>query len=115
MNLLEDRVSDFFLELKRIKFLAPKVNRGIQFVFVINGELTVEMNSRFYNIEKKDTIKIIHQHAEEAPLEEQKALWNQESLTMLIIFLEFTSFQPIQQVMLDTTVVIRLPEDHFLN
>lgn len=80
MNLLEDRVSDFFLELKRIEFLAPKVNRGIQFVFVINGELTVEANSRFYKIEEKDTIKIIHQHAEEAPQEEKKALWNQEPL-----------------------------------
>jgi amidohydrolase len=27
----------------------------------------VETNSRFYKIEEKDTIKIIHQHAEEAP------------------------------------------------
>lgn len=53
---MEEHGLDFFLELKRIDFLAPKVNRGIQFVFVLNGELTIETNSRFYTLKEKDLL-----------------------------------------------------------
>ncbi|MFZ7943267.1 helix-turn-helix domain-containing protein [Neobacillus sp. 19] len=51
-----DPGEDFLIELKRIEFLAPKVNRGIQFIFVINGDLTVETNSRFYSLGENDLL-----------------------------------------------------------
>jgi beta-xylosidase/AraC-like DNA-binding protein len=53
---LADQESDFLLELKRIEFLAPKVNRGIQFVFVIYGELTIETDSRYYLMAENDLL-----------------------------------------------------------
>ncbi|QCJ42684.1 helix-turn-helix domain-containing protein [Bacillus sp. S3] len=51
-----DPGEDFLIELKRIEFLAPKVNRGIQFIFLINGDLTVETNSRFYSLGENDLL-----------------------------------------------------------
>ncbi|ETI69621.1 helix-turn-helix domain-containing protein [Neobacillus vireti] len=56
VNGLEDQGLDFFLELKRIEYGAPKVNRGVQIVFVINGVLTVETNSRFYSLAENDLL-----------------------------------------------------------
>jgi beta-xylosidase/AraC-like DNA-binding protein len=53
---LANQESDFLLELKRIEFLSPKVNRGILFLFVIDGSLTVETNSRFYSLEENDVL-----------------------------------------------------------
>jgi len=55
---LADQKSDFLLELKRIEFLAPKVNRGVQFVFVIDGELTVETDSGFYVVAENDLLTL---------------------------------------------------------
>lgn len=55
---LANRESDFLLELKRIEYLAPKVNRGVTFLFVIDGNLTVETNSRFYSLEEHDLLTL---------------------------------------------------------
>ncbi|MED1472515.1 helix-turn-helix domain-containing protein [Bacillus salipaludis] len=48
--------SDYLLELKRIELLAPKVNRGLQFLFVLSGELTVETHSRFFPLKENDLL-----------------------------------------------------------
>ncbi|WP_235749601.1 helix-turn-helix domain-containing protein [Neobacillus bataviensis] len=56
MNGLKDQGLDFFLELNRIEYVAPKVNRGIQIVFVINDVLTVETNRRFYSLGENDLL-----------------------------------------------------------
>ncbi len=56
MKKLANQESDFLLELKRIEFLAPKVNRGILILFIINGKLEVETNSRYYSLEENDLL-----------------------------------------------------------
>lgn len=58
VKVMATQESDFLLELKRIAFLAPKVNRGIQFLMVITGELTVETNSRFYSLRENDLLTL---------------------------------------------------------
>lgn len=53
---MANKESDFQLELKSIKLLAPKINRGILILFVINGNLEVETNSRYYSLEENDLL-----------------------------------------------------------
>ncbi|WP_077325095.1 helix-turn-helix domain-containing protein [Virgibacillus siamensis] len=51
-------LNDFSISLQEIKSLSPRVNQGIQLIMVISGELTVEMNSRYYALEEKDLLVI---------------------------------------------------------
>ncbi len=51
-------VNEFSISLQEIKSLSPRVNQGIQFIMVISGELTVETNSHYYELEKKDLLVI---------------------------------------------------------
>ncbi|WP_246050097.1 helix-turn-helix transcriptional regulator [Aquibacillus sediminis] len=52
------QMNDFTISLQEIKFLAPKLNRGLQLVMVIAGEIVVETNSHYYSLEEKDLLII---------------------------------------------------------
>lgn len=58
MTGLNDPLSDFQLSFQHIDLLVPRVNKGIQFILVINGELKIETSSRFYHLEEKDLLVI---------------------------------------------------------
>ncbi|RHW35013.1 helix-turn-helix domain-containing protein [Lysinibacillus yapensis] len=49
---------DFQISLKEIEFLSPRVNQGLEFVFVIDGEITIEIDSRFYVLKEQDLLLI---------------------------------------------------------
>ena len=49
------RFSNFFEE---IQFLSPRINHGLQFIFVINGELTIEIDSRYFVLKELDLLLI---------------------------------------------------------
>lgn len=55
---MNDSHTDFQISLQNIEFLAPRVNKGIKIILVINGELKIETNSRFYHLEEKDLLVI---------------------------------------------------------
>jgi len=55
---MNHHLSDFMINLQQIELLAPKMNQGISIIFVIHGELTVETNSRFYQLKEKDILVI---------------------------------------------------------
>ncbi|MBB6445457.1 helix-turn-helix domain-containing protein [Bacillus benzoevorans] len=55
---MNDPLSDFQISFQQIELLVPKINKGIQFILVISGELTVETSSRFYHMEEKDLLVI---------------------------------------------------------
>lgn len=50
--------TDFDITLKEIKYLSPRVSYGIEIIFVINGEITVETDSRIYVLKEKDVLVI---------------------------------------------------------
>ncbi|MDF2789742.1 MAG: helix-turn-helix protein, partial [Neobacillus sp.] len=58
MNGLNDPLSDFQLSFQHIDLLIPRVNKGLQFILVIDGELKIETSSRFYHLEEKDLLVI---------------------------------------------------------
>ena len=37
---MDEPLNDFQISLKEIEFLSPKVNQGLELIFVINGEIT---------------------------------------------------------------------------
>ena len=39
-----------------MRFIAPKINQGLEFILVLSGELIVETNSRFYRLKEKDLL-----------------------------------------------------------
>ncbi|MCM3124992.1 MULTISPECIES: helix-turn-helix domain-containing protein [unclassified Mesobacillus] len=51
-------LTDFQISLKKIQFLSPKVNQGLKFIFVIDGELMVEIDSRYYVLKEQDLLVI---------------------------------------------------------
>lgn len=51
-------LTDFQISLKKIQFLSPKVNQGLKFIFVIDGELMVEIESRYYVLNEQDLLVI---------------------------------------------------------
>lgn len=55
---MDNQLTDFSINLQQIEFLAPKMNPGIGVIFVIQGDLTVETNSRFYQLKEKDVLVI---------------------------------------------------------
>lgn len=55
---MDEPVTDFQISLKKIQFLSPRVNQGLTFIFVIDGELTVEIDSRFYVLKEQDLLLI---------------------------------------------------------
>lgn len=55
---MDNQLTDFSINLQQIEFLAPKMNQGIGVIFVIQGDLTVETNSRFYQLKEKDVLVI---------------------------------------------------------
>lgn len=58
MTGLDNPLSDFQLSFQQIDVLVPRVNKGIQFILVISGELKIETASRFYHLEEKDLLVI---------------------------------------------------------
>ncbi|AST90596.1 beta-xylosidase [Sutcliffiella cohnii] len=50
--------TDYSISLQEFQLLNPKLNQGLQIMMLINGELTVETNSRFYTLEEKDLLVI---------------------------------------------------------
>ncbi|CAM3863878.1 AraC family transcriptional regulator [Cytobacillus oceanisediminis] len=55
---MDEPLTDFQISLKKIQFLSPRVNQGLQFIFVIDGELTIEIDSRFYVLKEQDLLLI---------------------------------------------------------
>ncbi|MGJ9459902.1 helix-turn-helix domain-containing protein [Oceanobacillus sp. CF4.6] len=55
---MDEHITDFTINLQQIKILAPRLNKGIQIILVIHGELTVETNSRFYPLKERDVLVI---------------------------------------------------------
>ena len=54
-------MSDFEISLKNIKFLSPKVNEGLKFIFIVNGKITIEIDSRYYELNERDVL-VINRH-----------------------------------------------------
>ena len=50
------RMTDFEIGLNKIQYLSTRVNEGLLFILVINGELTVETDERYYQLEEKDLL-----------------------------------------------------------
>lgn len=55
---MAQELTDFTIKLQNIKSLAPKMNQGLVIIFVIDGELTVETNDRYYQLTEKDLLVI---------------------------------------------------------
>lgn len=55
---MEKQLMSFNVTLKEIQYLSPKVNQGLEFIFVVNGEITVETDSRFYTLKELDLLLI---------------------------------------------------------
>jgi AraC-like DNA-binding protein len=53
-NLLEN----FEVALKDIQYLSPKVNQGITLILVIDGEIEIETDQRFYKLQEQDLLLI---------------------------------------------------------
>ncbi|MGG3470221.1 hypothetical protein ABES02_22385 [Neobacillus pocheonensis] len=53
-----DPLSDFQISFQHIALLVPRVNKGIQFILVISGELKIETSNRFYHLKEKDLLVI---------------------------------------------------------
>lgn len=54
------QANDFHIRLQQIETLSPKLNQGVQIILVLNGNLTVETNSRYYHMEEEDLLVINH-------------------------------------------------------
>lgn len=48
-----NQANDFHIRLQQIETLSPKLNQGVQIILVVNSNLTVETNSRYYHMERK--------------------------------------------------------------
>ncbi|WP_428911666.1 helix-turn-helix domain-containing protein [Niallia sp. Krafla_26] len=55
---MDQPLTEFQISLKNIQFLSPRMNQGLQFIFVINGELTVETDRRFFVLKEQDLLLI---------------------------------------------------------
>jgi beta-xylosidase/AraC-like DNA-binding protein len=55
---LNDPLSDFQISFQHIELLVPRINKGIQVILVISGELKVETSSRFYHMGENDLLVI---------------------------------------------------------
>lgn len=51
-------MDNFQIALKNIEFLSPRMNQGLQFMLVINGEVTIEIDSRFFVLKAQDLLLI---------------------------------------------------------
>ncbi|AZK46145.1 helix-turn-helix domain-containing protein [Paenibacillus lentus] len=57
---MNNALSDFQISFQHIKLLVPRINKGIQLILVIHGELKIETSSRFYQMEENDFLVINH-------------------------------------------------------
>lgn len=57
---MNDPLSDFQISFQHIELLVPRVNKGVQVILVISGELKIETSSRFYHLEENDLLVINH-------------------------------------------------------
>ena len=55
---MSNEVFEFQISLKEIQYLSPKVNQRLEFIFVIDGQITVETDSRFYKLNELDLLVI---------------------------------------------------------
>ena len=55
-----NQANDFHIRLQQIETLSPKLNQGVQIILVVNSNLTVETNSRYYHMEEEDLLVINH-------------------------------------------------------
>lgn len=58
VSVVNDPLSDFQLSFQHIGLLVPRMNKGIQFILVISGELKIETSSRFYHLAENDLLVI---------------------------------------------------------
>lgn len=50
--------SDYTIRLEKIHALGPELNKGLLFLLVISGKITVEMHDRFYHLEEQDLLVV---------------------------------------------------------
>lgn len=55
---MDERLKDFHLRIQKIGSVDREVNRGIEFVLVIEGKLTIETSNRIYQMKEKDLLVI---------------------------------------------------------
>lgn len=55
---MSDQLSEFHVSLKEIQYLSPKVNQGLELIFVIEGHITVETDTCFYELNELDLLVI---------------------------------------------------------
>ena len=55
---MDKRQKDLDLRIQRIGYVAQTLNRGIEFVLVIDGELKIETRNRIYQLKEKDLLII---------------------------------------------------------
>lgn len=55
---MSNQLTDFQVSLKEIQYLSPRVNQGLEFIFVVDGEITIETDSRFYELKELDLLLI---------------------------------------------------------
>ena len=53
-----DKVDEFQLHLQNIEFLSSTMYSGLKILLVIDGEIVVETNSRFYQMRENDLLVI---------------------------------------------------------
>ncbi|MEH7345090.1 helix-turn-helix domain-containing protein [Bacillus sp. JJ1532] len=55
---MNDPLLDFQISFQHIELLVPRINKGVQFILVISGELKIETSSRFYHMAENDLLVI---------------------------------------------------------
>ncbi|OBW59477.1 beta-xylosidase [Solibacillus silvestris] len=55
---MSNQLSEFQISLKEIHYLSPKVNQGLELIFVVEGQITVETDSHFYELNELDLLVI---------------------------------------------------------
>ena len=55
---MDEPLTDFQISLNSIQFLSHRLNKGLQFILVISGTLTVEIDSRFFVLKEQDLLLI---------------------------------------------------------
>ena len=58
MRAINDTIGDFQLRLQNIEFLSSRMYSGIEILLVIDGEIMVETNSGFYQLQENDLLVI---------------------------------------------------------
>ncbi len=57
-ELFVEQMTNFQISLKKIQYLSPRLNQGLLLIYVLDGELTVEVESRFFELKEQDLLLV---------------------------------------------------------